>query len=71
MATSVERRCLAKQRRNWAVNAPVPEVRIELLCLAAEFDAEAHALDAKPSKRGKPRVTRAATASPTFPPSIW
>ena len=71
MTTSDELRCWADHLRNWAVDAPLPKLRSELLRLAVEFDAEALALDAKPTKRAKPRIARAGTASPGFPPSVW
>ena len=68
MTTPDELRCWVDHLRNWAVNAPMPRLRSELLRLAVEFDAEALALDAKPSKRVKPRIARAGTG---FPPSVW
>ena len=71
MTTSDELRCWVDHLRNWAVNAPLPKLRSELLRLAVELDAEALALDAKPSKRAKPHIARAGTASPGFPPSVW
>ena len=71
MTTSDELRCWVDHLRNWAVNAPLPKLRSELLRLAVELDAEALALDAKPSKRAKPHIARAGTASPGYPPSVW